>query len=384
MNDHVHELGTGVVGTLLRQAVAAHADGAWEAAHRTARAVVARPVSVHLDEASLYRGAPALAYTLHTAGHPAYRSALETLDGAVADLVRARLAAARARLASGQLPRMREYDLISGLTGLGADLLHRRTRPELLRDVLRYEVRLLLEPVTVDGRRRVPGWWTSDGPGGGPVEELPYGHGNFGLAHGVAGPIALLALSARAGMVVPGQHEALSHACRLLQQWSSRTPSGAAAWPETITPDGWYTGPPVSTAPGRPSWCYGTPGIARALQLAALACGHAPAQQHAEDAVAACLADPSQLGLLRDATVCHGWAGLALVAAAVAADAVPGSLLPAQVPLLREQLAAHLDQHPPPGTDGLLTGSDGVLLTLHTLDPIQRAAPAWQTCLLLS
>ncbi|MFJ8336722.1 lanthionine synthetase C family protein [Streptomyces sp. NPDC094437] len=382
MNDHVHELGAGGVGTLLRQAVAAHADGVWEAAHRTARAVVAEPASVHLDEASLYRGAPALAYALHTAGHPAYRPALETLDEAVAGLVRARLAAAGARLAAGQLPRMREYDLISGLTGLGACLLHRRSRPELLRDVLRYEVRLLLEPVTIDDRQ-VPGWWTSDSPSGRPVEELPHGHGNFGLAHGVAGPVALLALSARAGLVVPGQFEALSYACRLLEQWSCRVLSGGTAWPEAITVEEWYTGPPSFRTPGRPSWCYGTPGIARALQLAALVCGHALARRRAEDALTACLTDPPQLGLLRDATVCHGWAGLVLVAAAAAADAAPGSPLPAQVPLLRARLAAHLDQHPVPGTDGLLTGSDGVLLTLLTLDPNRRAAPNWQTCLLL-
>ncbi|WP_413809682.1 lanthionine synthetase C family protein [Streptomyces sp. OE57] len=383
MTAHAHHLGTGLAGTFLRRAVLAHSDGAWEAAHRVARDVSTQPATAHPDDASLYRGAPALAYALHTARHPAYHSALETLDETVAGLVRAKLAAARERMAAGQPPRMREYDLISGLTGLGAYLLHHRTRPELLEYVLRYIVRLLLQPVTVDGHT-LPGWWTSDSPNGQPELAWPYGHGNFGLAHGVAGPVALLGLCGRAGFRVPRQQHALVHACRMLEQWSSSVPAGGAAWPETVTADRWHQGPPSATPPGRPSWCYGTPGIARALQLAALACDRPSGRRHAERALAACLNDPSQLGSLNDATVCHGWAGLALVVAVAAADAAPGSPLPGQVPLLRDLLAAHLDEHPMTDTAGLLTGSDGTLLTLHTLSPTRRVSPTWTTCLLLN
>ncbi|MFJ1994257.1 lanthionine synthetase C family protein [Streptomyces asiaticus] len=383
MTAHAHHLGTGLAGTLLRRAVLAHSNGAWEEAHRTVRDISTQPATAHPDHASLYRGAPALAYALHTAGHPAYRSALETLDETVAGLVRTRLAVARERMAAGQPPRMREYDLISGLTGLGAYLLHRRTRPEPLEYVLRYMVRLLLQPVTVDGRA-APGWWTSDSPNGQPDQAWPLGHGNFGLAHGVAGPVALLALCARAGFRVPRQQQALVHACRLLEQWSSSVPAGGTAWPETVTADRWHQGPPPSTTPGRLSWCYGTPGIARALQLAGLACDRPSARRHAENALAACLNDPAQLGSLHDATVCHGWAGLALVVASAAADAAPGSPLPGWVPLLRDLLAAHLDQHPMADIAGLLTGSDGILLTLHTLSPTRRVSPTWTTCLLLN
>ncbi|GDY53393.1 hypothetical protein SVIO_040160 [Streptomyces violaceusniger] len=54
------------------------------------------------------------------------------------------------------------------------------------------------------------------------------------------------------------------------------------------------------------------------------------------------------------------------------------------MPLLRDLLAAHLDQHPMTDTAGLLTGSDGILLTLHTLSPTRRVPPTWTTCLLLN
>lgn len=58
---------------------------------------------------------------------------------------------------------------------------------EQLDDVLRYLVRLLQQPVTVNGEA-VPGWWTSDSPSARPDAAWPTGHGNFGMAHGVAGP----------------------------------------------------------------------------------------------------------------------------------------------------------------------------------------------------
>lgn len=86
---------------------------------------------------------------------------------------------------AGLPPRMQEYDLIGGLTGLGAYLLRRGTHPDLLDGVMHYLVQLFQQPVTVHGEQ-VPGWWTSDSPGGQPNTAWPDGHGNFGTAHGVA------------------------------------------------------------------------------------------------------------------------------------------------------------------------------------------------------
>ena len=61
----------------------------------------------------------------------------------------------------------------------------------------------------------------------------------------------------------------------------------------------------------------GTPGLARAQQLAALALGDRARQQAAEDALARCLADPVQLARISDPALCHGWAGLLLTAKVV-------------------------------------------------------------------
>ncbi|UUU32401.1 lanthionine synthetase C family protein [Streptomyces sp. CA-210063] len=382
MSDFVHDLGRGLAGTALYQAVLARDSGQWDTVATTTATLAGQPVAVHPAGASLYRGAPAVAYVLQTAGHPAYRSALGSLDDALAKLVRTRLADAHRRMETGRPPRMWEYDLISGLTGLGALLLHRGTQPALLDDVLRYLVRLLQQAITVNGEE-VPGWWTSDSPSGRTDAAWPTGHGNFGMAHGVAGPIALLALSTRAGHTTAGQLPALTDICRLLEERAHCLTNGAVSWPETVTLDSWINRSPVPARPGRPSWCYGTPGIARALQLAAIECSRTTTQRLAEDALMTCASDPEQLAHVDNATVCHGWAGICLAAERSAADTAQDSALRRVLPSLHSHFATHVAKHPLPETAGLLTGADGILLALHDLNATRATAPAWDTCLLL-
>ena len=74
------------------------------------------PVTAHPDACGLYQGAPAVAFTLHAAGQPAYGTALGTLDGHIATLTRHRLERAHERIDRGQLPALREFDLINGST----------------------------------------------------------------------------------------------------------------------------------------------------------------------------------------------------------------------------------------------------------------------------
>ncbi|MEU3973415.1 lanthionine synthetase C family protein [Streptomyces bacillaris] len=383
MNDLVHDLGGGGAGTAVYLGVLARDSGVWTTAHAAARTMAGQAATVDPSTSGLYRGAPAVAYALHTAGHRAYQPALEELDRKIGPLVAARLSAAERRMDSGHPPRMREYDLIRGLTGLGAYLLRRGAHPDLLDRVLHYLVRLLQQPVTAEGNS-LPGWWTLDGPSGEPDTDWPQGHGNFGMAHGVAGPIALLALCTRTGRTVSGQQEALMSACHLLEERVRPLQAGGAAWPETVTVNGWFNGPPTSAHPGRPSWCYGTPGIARSLQLAALACGRTDTQRRAEDVLLSCVSDARQLERLEDASVCHGWAGVCLTADRAAADAAPGSALPGRLPALRAAFLAHVAANALPHDAGLLTGADGILLTIHTLNPTHRVGPGWETCLLLN
>ncbi|MGH8910153.1 MAG: lanthionine synthetase LanC family protein [Egibacteraceae bacterium] len=53
----------------------------------------------------------------------------------------------------------------------------------------------------------------------------------------------------------------------------------------------WTTHSVQQPGPQRPSWCYGTPGLTRAQQLAALALGDRQRQRQAENALAGCITD---------------------------------------------------------------------------------------------
>ncbi|AZS72458.1 lanthionine synthetase [Streptomyces lydicus] len=292
--------------------------------------------------ASLFHGAPALEFVLSCAG----RVGRDVRD-AVDRVVDARLAAARRRQASGALPHLAEFDLIRGLSGLGALLLTRGEASPRLEEVLAYLVSLS-RPVCIEGRQ-VPGWWSAAGPAD---EEMSGGHGNNGVAHGIAGALAALSLAVRHGVQVPGQHEAIEVFARWLDTY------GCRYW---ITRDQMSAPEPPEPGPARPSWCYGQFGIARTQQLAALALNDPARRVAAEDTVAHTLADPALLGRITDASLCHGWAGLLTVARAVADDSpVPDRFTPL-IEDLNKRLAADLDRLTKPG---FMEGRTGARLAL--------------------
>ncbi|WP_229686598.1 lanthionine synthetase C family protein [Longimycelium tulufanense] len=375
-------MGTGAAGIVLLANEQAHAGIAgWDTVHQWAKVMTREPVTTHPDACGLFRGAPAVAFVLHTTGRIGYAAELEILDRHIATLVQQRLERAHARIDHGRLPSLREYDLISGLTGLGVSLLHRHGEHELLCDVLAYLVRLT-EPVTVDGQT-LPGWWADHGPDDQPNVDWPGGHGNLGLAHGVAGPLALLATAHRRGITVPGQVEAIDRICTSLEEWRCG-PSSRPWWPGMISRREWQDRTVRQPGPQRPSWCYGTPGITRAQQLAARALGDIERQRRAENTLAACLTDEQQLAQLGDASLCHGWAGAIHTAWRAATDAGPGSRLAALLPNLRSRLGAYLNRHGLPGGSGLLDGASGVALVRHHLAVDTPPASGWDVCLLVA
>jgi hypothetical protein len=338
------------------------------------------PVTAKPDAAGLYRGVPAVAFALQAAGHDGYAASLSTLDRHVAVLARHRLACAHERIDRAELPFMGEFDLISGLTGIGSGLLHRHSHGNLLEQVLAYLVRLT-EPIRRDGDL-LPGWWCRTGPRGQTVARWRDGHGNLGLAHGISGPLALLATAMRRGITVSGHAEAIERIATWLDSW--RCGAGSAVWwPGVISRSEWRTTTARQRGPQRPSWCYGTPGLARAQQLAALALADPRRQRAAEDALAGCVRDEEQLALLRDASVCHGWAGLVHTARRAAADATEDSSLAQTLPGLDAHLHDHLHRHGLPAGPGLLEGRAGIELV--QLAQAANTAPVtrWDACLLL-
>lgn len=388
-------LAHGIPGiALLHIERAAQGLGPWQRARDWVTAAARTPLTAGRDSHP-YHGAPALAHALACAAEQrpgTCRKALDALDRQITVDTRRRLDAAHRRLDARHLPALAEFDAIRGLTGYGAYLLRREPDSPLVHALLDYLVRLT-KPIPLNGEA-LPGWWTATGPSGTPHTRFAGGHANNGLAHGIGGVLALLALAALRGITVPGHLHALRTICAWLDRWRTDTDHGPT-WPYWITRPELRTDRPGPAGPRRPSWCYGTAGLARAQQLAGRALADTSRQLAAETALIDTLTNTAHLATVTDPSLCHGYAGLAHTAARMAEDALPATRtrLHALIPGLLSAV------HPPdadPDTaattlidgsasgTGLLEGAAGVALAVLAPSTTTPTASAWDTCLLLA
>ncbi|WP_411084049.1 lanthionine synthetase C family protein [Streptomyces sp. cmx-18-6] len=395
LQTHRQHLAYGPPGiALLHIERAANGLGPWQHAHNWLAAASHGSLTSGPDSHPFY-GVPAFAHALACAADHlpgSYQRALDSMDRQIGIDVRRRLDVAHRRIDAGCLPQLSEFDAIRGLTGYGAYLLRRNPDSPMVRAVLDYCVRLT-EPIREFGED-LPGWWTATGPSGRPHEQFLGGHANTGMAHGIAGVLVLLALAARKSTVTNGHLRALHTILTWLDRWQEETGRGAT-WPYWITRSELRTGRCAASKLRRSSWCYGTAGLARAQQLAALATGDTERQITAENALAAALTDPDQLGATTDHGLCHGFAGLTHIAVRTAADAHPSTVgrLRAAIPGLLaaicpvdndlERAATALVSGTGAGP-GLLDGAAGTALALLAADTAAPPQSAWDSCLLIA
>ncbi|MEV4515594.1 lanthionine synthetase C family protein [Dactylosporangium sp. NPDC049525] len=367
-------LATGPPGVaLLHLERATTGTAPWTDAHHHIR-VAATGTTDGGQHVGLYYGAPAIAFLLHCAAQvdDRYHTAAAHLDQHIERLTRKRLSAATARTQHGGAATLGEYDLFYGLTGIGALLLRRLPGSDTFADLLRYLIQLT-QPRAHNGLV-LPGWWVDHNPD--PTLPTPGGHVNFGMAHGAAGILALLALAMRHGHVVDHHAEAIDRLTRWFDRWRQHDPDRGDWWPQWLTLDELHTGKIHQTEPGRPSWCYGTPGIARALQLAAIATNNPTRAADAGHTLLGCIT-----GRHTDLGLCHGLAGLYQTVHRAAADSHEPALsqqLPALAAALRNAVAAR----EPAGVKNLLTGTTGIDLAAETARH-RDTRTGWDQCLLI-
>lgn len=187
----------------------------------------------------------------------------------------------------------------------------------------------------------------------------PYGHYPLGMAHGAAGVVAVLSAALLDGAGRPG----LAAAVGRLATWLAgcRGCGGPQSWGSALGADP-ESGQPVLDSRFRvPSgWCNGTSGVAAALLAAAKAADLPGLASVAGRALRTAEARGRGRGA-RDAVLCHGSAGRALIYLRVA------GLLHDQ-DLRREgerQLATVISGRSGwPESDGLLTGKAGIACAL--------------------
>ncbi|GAA4847339.1 lanthionine synthetase C family protein [Saccharopolyspora rosea] len=364
-------LGEAHTGVAVLYAELAHHD---PALRRVAHAHLSRAAAAaeQCPPGGLFGGLASLAHAaaLTRRSERDYATLLDQLDDRITRQLRDLLAAESARLDAGRPgARMDHYDTVNGASGLGRYLLL-RGNSELLGEVLRYLVRLSRPLDTPTGA--VPGWWIADS-----------GRVDLGLSHGICGPLALLALAWEERCRVPGQREAIELIAEQLLGW--RTERGL--WPAT-----------AESPPGTEmtAWCYGTPGVARALYLAGRALRRQDWCAAAVTGLATALdlPDPG----ITDCSLCHGWSGVLRITQLMTDDSGDPRLAAHLPRLATEVVAAHDPAHPfgfayrrrfpdpahrpAPHRAGFLEGAAGIALALHSFSA--GAASRWDSALLVS
>jgi lantibiotic biosynthesis protein len=280
-------------------------------------------------------------------------------------------------------PEQAPYDLINGLAGLGVYALARWPRPGAAQCLLG-----VVEQLARRARHDRDGvyWWTPPSWKGPRLDRHQPAGVDLGVAHGIAGVVPLLARVQRLGLAQQTVRPLLDGAVGWLLAHLVDTASGPTV--PYFVADG------VEPGPARSAWCYGDPGVAAALLLAARDAGEpAWAADAITLAMGAANRPPDQTGVV-DAGLCHGSAGLAhlfnrmyqMTAEPILADAARFwvertlELCSAAVP---GQGAAVTGGAPTPWAGpGLLEGAAGIALAMEAAST--TAEPAWDQMLLVS
>jgi hypothetical protein len=211
-----------------------------------------------------------------------------------------------------------DYDLIRGLGGFAVYGLERLPRPSAL-SCLEAVVDRLEE--TAERGPQGTTWFTAPDLLPDWQRELnPNGYYNVGVAHGMPAIVAVAAaihaaatrLSAAGDPANPSDRAAglLAARARTLAEdavrWltAHRLPAGSVS----IFGSTFSESSPMS--PSRLAWCYGDPGIATALLVAARACDEPAWEELALEVARKSAERTIESSMVRDAGLCHGAAGL--------------------------------------------------------------------------
>jgi len=192
----------------------------------------------------------------------------------------------------------RRYELLYGLVGVGVYALERLGRPRAtaILELVVSRLGSLCERAP-DGIA----WFTPpallDAMG---RATFPDGYYNLGVAHGCPAVIAFLGQACAAGISERESRELLEGSVRWLL--ARRLSKSSDDFPGCITAQSSPRSNPVS-------WCYGNPGIAATLLVAARAVGERSWEDEALDMALKCAEKScSEVGVL-EACLCHGSAG---------------------------------------------------------------------------
>lgn len=288
-----------------------------------------------------------------------------------------------------------DFDVISGLSGVGASLLARYREPSVqvaLANITDALVSLVMR------RDSPPAWHTPSALLYDEAARQTYPHGNLncGLSHGLPGVLAYLALARKTG-VCHVSTQRLDDAIITAADWLCRNRADddwGINWPTVVPLTATGTQDDTTpSSPGRSAWCYGAPGVARSLWLAGEAVGRTDYCDLAVCAMEGIFRRPVKARMIDSPSFCHGVAGLLAITLRFARDTGSPAFAAESENLTKQILNAYRPEsllgfrnleYRNNETDqpGLLDGAAGVAIVL--LSAATGIAPYWDRVFLLS
>lgn len=287
-----------------------------------------------------------------------------------------------------------DYDVISGAAGVLAYLVSIEQPDETIQAAIEHLLTYLTwlaEPGQPIGKER---WYIPPAllPNDLHRAATPQGNFNCGLAHGIPGPLAALALTWLAGYRYPGLRESIAYLATWLEEHQVNTPWGKD-WPGNVPlecasdPRAWQ-----NITPTRVAWCYGTPGISRSLWLAGRALDDERLRQVAIEAIEAVLRRPALDRQIPSSHICHGVAGLLQICLRFAHEC-ESPLVREQIPVLTQHMLdafdpestlgfCDMDEGKPLDQPSWLTGTAGIAMVL--LAASTPLASTWDRALVIA
>jgi len=268
-------------------------------------------------------------------------------------------------------PRLR-IDLLNGLIGVGVYALERAPEPAALACIA-----LILTILDCAAQPSSNGivwansskWTRTEG-----WRELPPGHVDLGMAHGVLGVIAWLARVVELDFPDARARRLLADAVRGVRALTIEDGQGRCSYPGRVAPN-------EPSRACRVAWCYGDLGAASSLFAAARALGDLALEHEALDLARRAGSRSAEAAGVEDLGLCHGACGLGSMLQRLAHASGDASLA-ALARTWYEHALAQLSTDQAYGDLGLLEGASGVGLAL--LAASSPRAPDWDRYLLLS
>jgi len=279
------------------------------------------------------------------------------------------------------------YDVITGMAGVGRYLLMYIEQfmangdclqeKNALEQILKYFVKLSGD-VDAEGKKII-GFYVANENLWPEKRRTQYLHGtlDFGIAHGIAGPLALMTYAAKQNIVVDGQIAAMNKLINIFNEHSV-TKNNIIYWP-MIMPAELYGQPGAAETGTRMSWCYGSIGISCVLYQVSKYLGkNGDVYLHNMEQIAKA---PRQVYNLLSPIICHGFAGTMAIFNQIYRETSSEKLLPGLYMCLDEILNLYNPDFkygfknidygakdlPEEDDDSYLNGATGVIVALLAL-----------------